>query len=223
MAVSERLAQYIDYKGISLYAFENTIGSSRGAISKAIKERKNLGSQVLENILITYTDLNPSWLITGKGDMIIDDSSVISEPLVAYGKVSGVSVPLYNHDAWAGDHLLDFTSSEYIQEHIKTPFAKSGDVAIHAQGNSMYPAIWPGDIIVLREVSHWRDWISYGKAYVIATNDQLLVKVIRKGKVNPGKYYNIFSINQDYDDFELPIEDVRKLMMVVGIVGSREF
>jgi hypothetical protein len=46
-------------KGVSYYAFENSIGASRGSISKAVKKGKSIGSQVLENILSVYTDLNP--------------------------------------------------------------------------------------------------------------------------------------------------------------------
>lgn len=67
--IAQRLGKYIDFKGISYYAFENALGVSRGSISKAVKENKNIGANVLENILITYEDLNPEWLMTGKGDM----------------------------------------------------------------------------------------------------------------------------------------------------------
>ncbi|MCM1168730.1 MAG: hypothetical protein NC324_02215 [Bacteroides sp.] len=68
--VPNRLKEYIDFKQISIYAFENAIGCSRGAIAKAIKESKSIGSVVVENILRIYPDLNPSWLLTGQGNMI---------------------------------------------------------------------------------------------------------------------------------------------------------
>lgn len=65
--VTDRLREYIEHKGISYYAFENSIGASRGSISKAVKENKSIGSSVLENILNIYQDINPNWLLTGKG------------------------------------------------------------------------------------------------------------------------------------------------------------
>lgn len=68
--VSKRLGEYIEFRKISFYAFENSISASRGSISKAVKEEKNIGSNVLENILNTYPDLNPIWLIKGSGEMI---------------------------------------------------------------------------------------------------------------------------------------------------------
>lgn len=71
---ADRLKSYIETKGISYYAFENAVGVSRGTISKAVKEGKNLGSQILENILITYPDLSAHWLLTGEGEMIRKDA-----------------------------------------------------------------------------------------------------------------------------------------------------
>mgnify|MGYP000776248050 FL=1 len=73
--VTEKLNEYITSKGISMYAFENSLGVSRGSISKAVKENKSIGSQVLENILSTYTDLNPDWLLTGRGSMLRADGT----------------------------------------------------------------------------------------------------------------------------------------------------
>ncbi len=71
--VSDRLGIYISSKEISYYAFENSIKASRGSISKAVKEQKSIGSTVIENILTLYNDLNPVWLMTGKGNMLLTE------------------------------------------------------------------------------------------------------------------------------------------------------
>lgn len=76
--VIEKISEYITTKGISIYAFENAIGASRGAISKAIKEKKNIGSNVIENILSTYSDINPDWLF-GHGPMLRPNPLIIEE------------------------------------------------------------------------------------------------------------------------------------------------
>lgn len=73
--VAKRLSDYIGAKQISYYAFENSIGASRGAISKAVKDNKSIGSHILENILRVYPDINPAWLLTGVGSMCISPSS----------------------------------------------------------------------------------------------------------------------------------------------------
>lgn len=76
--VSERILKYITEKGISVYAFENAINVSRGTISKAIKAKNSIGSAILENILTTYTDLNPEWLLTGKGKMLREEDNLLN-------------------------------------------------------------------------------------------------------------------------------------------------
>ncbi len=74
--IVKRLGQYIAEKDISYYLFENSIKASRGSISKAVKNNKSIGSNVIENILTTYTDLNPVWLVTGQGEMLLSDKNL---------------------------------------------------------------------------------------------------------------------------------------------------
>ena len=68
--ITSRIKEFIDFKGISMYAFENSIACSRGAIAKAVRENKSIGSMMLENILNRYPELDPTWLLTGSGTMI---------------------------------------------------------------------------------------------------------------------------------------------------------
>lgn len=60
----------MDYKSLKVSNFENTIGASTGTIAKAIKNDTDLSSKWLTIILEKFDDLNPGWLLTGKGDMI---------------------------------------------------------------------------------------------------------------------------------------------------------
>lgn len=71
--VAKRLGEYLKLKSISFYAFENSIKSSRGSISKAVKENKSIGSNMIENILNIYKDLNPIWLFTGNGNVLLEE------------------------------------------------------------------------------------------------------------------------------------------------------
>ncbi len=73
LMVMERLKAYLDKKDISVYSLENSIKASRGSISKAIKNNKSIGSNVVENILNKHLDLNPTWLLTGRGNMLLND------------------------------------------------------------------------------------------------------------------------------------------------------
>ena len=68
--ILERLKEYIDSKGISVSAFEKSIGMSNASFGKSLKNKGAIGTDKLENILIVYPDLSPDWLLTGRGEMI---------------------------------------------------------------------------------------------------------------------------------------------------------
>lgn len=76
--ILERLKQYIDFKGISVAAFERSIGMANASFGKSLKKCGAIGTDKLENILSIYPDISPMWLLKGVGDMIMADD--ITQP-----------------------------------------------------------------------------------------------------------------------------------------------
>ena len=68
--IVERIKEFIDYKGISVAAFERSIGMSNASFGKSLKNKGAIGTDKLENILTIYPDINASWLLTGEGSML---------------------------------------------------------------------------------------------------------------------------------------------------------
>lgn len=68
--IIDRLAKYIEIKGISYHAFDISISASNGYIGKQIKKKASIGGDVIETISCVYLDLNIDWLITGQGTML---------------------------------------------------------------------------------------------------------------------------------------------------------
>lgn len=66
--VKERLIKFLSYKNIGQNKFEKEIGISNGYISNI---KSSIGSNILTKILNVYNDLNITWLLTGKGEMLI--------------------------------------------------------------------------------------------------------------------------------------------------------
>lgn len=143
--VTEKLNKYIIAKGISLYAFENSLGVSRGSISKAIKENKSIGSHVLENILNTYTDLNPDWLFTGRGSMLRDDAPSSQTPPEVVLSTSGeetIIYKLYKEEKEENKALIEEIGS--LKERLRTYESESGDLGkdaknVSTKGNLLTP------------------------------------------------------------------------------------
>lgn len=68
--MNERLKYFIEYLGISTRNFEQKISVSNGLIARFLAKNTTIQSNILSKICDTYPDLNPDWLITGKGDML---------------------------------------------------------------------------------------------------------------------------------------------------------
>lgn len=66
----DRLMQFIKYSGLSARQFDLSIGASNGYTLRMSKNKASIGSDVIENILRTYPDLNVVWLLTGEGHML---------------------------------------------------------------------------------------------------------------------------------------------------------
>lgn len=66
----DRLMQFINHAGLSARQFDLSIGASNGYTLRMKKNRASIGSDVIENILRIYPQLNVVWLLTGEGAML---------------------------------------------------------------------------------------------------------------------------------------------------------
>lgn len=69
----ERIAMYLQFKSITPHSFERKIHLSNGYFSKQIKNLGSVGSDILVKIHESYPELNMLWVITGEGQMILDN------------------------------------------------------------------------------------------------------------------------------------------------------
>ena len=73
--ISDRIAQIIKGQGLSTRAFEQQIGCSNGVISKCINKGTDISSQWVTKIIETFVEINPRWLLTGEGSMLVDEGA----------------------------------------------------------------------------------------------------------------------------------------------------
>lgn len=66
MTIKDRIQQYIDYKGISIYRLEATAELSKGYWAKT----KSISADVAMRISRIYPDISAEWLLRGEGEMI---------------------------------------------------------------------------------------------------------------------------------------------------------
>jgi hypothetical protein len=82
-----RIKEYIDYKGISVSAFEKSIGMSNASFGKSLKNGGTIGADKIEIILNRYPDLNVCWLITGSGPMLKTGDDLNEPPSLYSNKI----------------------------------------------------------------------------------------------------------------------------------------
>lgn len=71
MIVKDRLKLFIASKGLTNQRFESEAGLSNGYVANM---RKGVGNDALERISNKFPELNKSWLLTGEGNMLKEQS-----------------------------------------------------------------------------------------------------------------------------------------------------
>ncbi|WP_452226929.1 hypothetical protein [Lacinutrix cladophorae] len=68
-----RIMLVIKHLGISARQFDISIGTANGYILRMQKNNASVGSDVIERIVQLYPQINLVWLITGQGEMLLED------------------------------------------------------------------------------------------------------------------------------------------------------
>lgn len=58
---------------------EERLGVSNGYITKTFSKKSAMGSDLLERIIKLFSQLNIMWLLTGEGDMILEEDSILTD------------------------------------------------------------------------------------------------------------------------------------------------
>ena len=73
--IKSRILKHIEDKGISKRQFYIETGISNGVLDK----KTGLTELNIEKYLNTYEEINPTWLLTGKGNMYTDNRNEIND------------------------------------------------------------------------------------------------------------------------------------------------
>lgn len=70
MKLINRLCLFLNSQGDNFNKLSLKIGVSNSYFSKMSKKGGNIGTEIAEKILLYYDNLNPDWLLTGRGEML---------------------------------------------------------------------------------------------------------------------------------------------------------
>lgn len=211
--VKSRLKEFASFCNLSIRAFEEKCGLNRGNISN-MNDDGSIGSDKLSKIFDTYSSLNPQWLLTGKGRMLLEvdvDSYRPANPAI----IASETRPRIPFEAAAGSLSLVAQSVTMTQcEQLPIiPRMPKYDFTIIVKGDSMEPEFKSGDELackMLRESSY----IQWGRPYVVDSLDGVVLKRIH----DAGDKILCTSDNPRYGEFVIPKTEVNHLAIVVGLV-----
>lgn len=171
-------------------------------------------------ICIAYPELNINWLLTGEGQML-KGSDMANSDIVGYADNYKL-VPLINMDAVGGIHSENevvLSEPEYLLGRVAFNDAQDGDLCIPVSGNSMTPTCPPGSIVLMREVSDWKEYFGFGNIFVLLLIDgRRIIKEVTRYEDNPKDYVLCISHNTSVPSEELPKKFINRVWKVIKIL-----
>lgn len=215
--ILDRIKEYIDKKGITIAAFERSIGMSNASFGKSLKGGKAIGTDKLENILRIYPDINPSWLLTGEGNMLSSESE--KEEKLPSVNQTYEGAPYFNVDFIGGFDVIVNDQTRNPDFYINyPPYNQEGVVWCNLTGHSMEPEISNGDIIALREVTTPIQYLPAGEIYGIVTEEYRTVKRVRLSQKEGFVRLIPSNKSEEFCEQEIPISMIIRVYAVLGSI-----
>lgn len=195
------------------------LGVGKAALSMIETGKASLSTRN-KNILVQDFNVNPDWIETGRGKMFNAEPNLVTYPHRTDNALPLQSVPLYSIEGTAGLVPL-FTSQNDIKpiNFINIPNLPKCDGAIYIVGDSMYPLLKSGDIVLYKQLSNVND-VFWGDMYLLSIDidgeEYITVKYVQKSdKPNCVK---LVSQNQHHADKEVEIERIRAIALIKASV-----
>lgn len=191
----------------------------------------NWGSRGTFNYEILYTKcvgISGDWLLGGDVPMFRSKTKYDNqdpEVLILNSSIEKHHdrqlIPIYNIEAAAGLVSLFNNPNGFIPiDYISLPSLGKVDGGLYAFGDSMYPLIKSGDIVVFRRLIDMFDSIFYGEMYLISYDlegeEYIVIKYIQKS--DKPDHIKLVSQNQHHSPKDIPMRKVNALALIKASV-----
>lgn len=213
MTINERFEKIIRliYAG-NKSAFAKAIGVTPSVVENIVGKRQgNPSFDVLEKVS-AIAQINIEWLITGEGDMFkADETKDVPHTHVGHQETK----PRIPFEAAAGSLsiITDAISESRCERFPVIPNFPSYDFTIIVKGNSMEPEFHSGDEVACRFIDQ-PSFIQWGRPHVLDTMQGVVLKRI----YNRENSILCKSDNKDYEEFEIPKDEILHVALVVGAI-----
>lgn len=207
---------------------DNALADALGINKTTLSNWKSRNSLDFPLVFSRCEHLSIDWLLTGEGDMLKSareetqiEVNPIHQPRSTEKKEETQLVYLYDFEASAGLSSLFDNNRHNIIDTIKIPNLPKCDGAIHIVGDSMYPLLKSGDIILYKQMPLDINNLLYGEMYLLSYDidgdDYIVVKYIRKSdKGEP--FITLGSENPEHAPRDIDFSRVSALALVKASV-----
>ncbi len=230
---TQRIQALLDYTGLNAKKFSERIGEKTPDIIYHIQRGRNdISKRLADNIGMAFPQINRGWLLSGEGDMLRDGTAgegagTLDPPVVwtpprrkATPNLSATQqVPLYELEAVAG-LVPVFDHKHQPVNYLSIPDLPRCDGAVYVRGDSMYPLLKSGDIVIYKQIQDFYN-IIWGEMYLISFNydgeEYITVKFIKQVEEHP-ELVLLVSHNAHHAPKQIPVSSIRALAMVKASV-----
>ena len=212
----QRIKQARKELGLTQDEFAKALGVGKSALSM-IETGKTALSERNKNILVQDLNINPDWIDYGRGEMFNGPKEeCLKFTRRTDNSIPHQSVPLYDMEGTAGlvPLFVDPTQIKPV-DYIHIPNLPKCDGAIYIVGDSMYPLLKSGDIVLYKQMNDLNN-IFWGDMYLLSIDidgeEYITVKYIQKSE-RPG-CIKLVSQNPHHADKDIEIERIRALAFV---------
>lgn len=193
--------------------FAVKIGVGRSVITGIKNGYKDATPYYMELVANSFKPLNISWLLTGEGEMLLEEKE--DKPkLIPSNPQEGI--PLIPTSAMAGA-LQGFQELDPLAlQFFNVPTFRGAEFIITIRGDSMIPRYLSGDLVACRNVPLNDIFFQWGQPYVLDTDQGTLIKRVEKS--DEEGCILLVSENPKYEPFSVPISKIYHVAMIVGSI-----
>ena len=199
----KRLDAFITYSGLNDNRLTLECGISNGLIGKA-RLRGSLSQDNISKILKNYSQLDANWLMTGRGEMIIDPIDIDKKIIQIINVENVINFKIKNLGKKPRDN-------RFIQCTLD-----AADFLVEIQKNTSSQKYAVGDILACKKILIKDILLQWNNVYILDTILGIWIKKIMKGKDND--HLLILSENPNHDPFEIRISEINAVALVLGVV-----
>ncbi|MFR9621049.1 MAG: S24 family peptidase [Rikenellaceae bacterium] len=194
-----RLASVIEWSDMTINHFAKHIGLVRSERLYQIQRGNNgVSRKLAEEVVASFPQINLTWLLSGRGEMLID-------PMAQYSHIDLYDVDVERFD---GD-----TSTLKAAMRMVLPTSIEADFAMRYCGDAMSNTIGSGSVVILKEVRS--EAIIPGGEYVVVTGEFAVLRIVRHSE-KEGVWRLMASQSEKYDDLFVSGDDIVRLYRVAA-------